>query len=184
MSTQPTDYDLSVLEDGDLEDELTRRRNAAGNQQAAARRQEERTKKVSELEAELAEKAAKLAEYERRDALSVATSELRAEGPLNAFLRNYDGDPTPDAIKAALAKDPDFSALVSFPPDPRDEAAAEQARNATLLAGGQSPLSGELTNEVVNTWPEDRRMQFRKDHPDLWGRLLKDEKFPAPTGYA
>lgn len=95
-----------------------------------------RKRDKAQRDAEVAELRAKVEKYERAEKLAAAKGELNASGPLAAFLRTYDGEPTADAIKAAIAKDPDFKTLITFTPDPRDEAAAGQADAAAKLKAG------------------------------------------------
>lgn len=141
----------------------------ARKQAAFARRQQEREAE----RARLADAEAKVASYERRDALDAAKAELKAEGPLGTFLRIYDGEPTADAIRKAVENDPDFKTLVTFPPDERDVNAAEQARNARNLAGGGEPAGGrEVTPDDIKTWNRERIQAFRANHPKEWDRLL------------
>lgn len=187
MSQQTTDYEdpFEGIPDDELSaDELAERRRARANANGYQHRQESR--KLREFEAKLAEAEKKLATYERRDALDTAIGDLNAEGPIKAFLRTYDGEPTADAIREAVAKDPDFSALVKFAPDPRDLAAAEQSGNAVKLASGESPVAGQLTAESIKNWPRDRKEAFRTEHKVLWDALLSNPDTPvaAPAGWA
>lgn len=183
MSTQPYEDPFEGVPDDQLsDDELAQRRRA----NAAGFQHRQQSKRERDLETELNETKAKLSKLERQDALTGATRELNAQGPLGAFLRNYDGEPTPGAIRQAVANDPDFSPLVTFPPDPRDVAAQEQATNATRLAGGQAPALGELTAKTVGSWPKDKQIMFMTQHRDVWDRLssFPDEAVAAPAGWA
>lgn len=178
MTTQPTDYDPDFADETDdhqqTPDEVARKRRAMHDMRQKA-------KAADEAQAKLAEAEAKLAQYERREALEKAKGELNAQGPLGAFLRTYDGEPTADAIRKAVAEDPDFRDLVVIPEDPRDAAAREQADNARRLAGADSPTLGEITPTDAAKWDRESRMAFMKQHPALYDKLLAGQTVTRPT---
>lgn len=162
-------------------DELdARRRNRAGYEH---RKENQRLK---ELEAENTDLKGRLGSYERREALDKAKAELNATGPLAAFLKVYDGEPTADAIRKAISEDPDFSGLITIPPDPVDVAREEQARVASQMAGSDAPQLGQLTAKVVGEWPMDKQILFMKEHRDAWDFLANNpkESVAAPVGWA
>lgn len=151
----------------------------AAKEAAFAKRQAERDAERKEL-ADLREYKAKT---ERESALTAAKADLNAQGPLGAFLKTYTGEPDADAIKAAVAADPDFASLITFPPDPRDAAAAEQARNAQAIATGQVS-AGQITPKDAAGWPTDKQKQFRDEHSAAWATLMRNEPVAAPAGWA
>lgn len=151
----------------------------ARRQAAFAKRQQEREAE----RAELAELRQFKADADRREQMDAAKAALNFEGPLGAFLRTYTGEPTADAIKAAVGADPDFKSLVTFTPDIADAAAAVAADNARNLAGG-STQPGQIDQKTVHGWDDERKRAFRTNHPDLWKQMLSEpeKQFPAPAG--
>lgn len=181
----PADFEIDPrIPDDELTDDELAARRASRNADHANRRIDNRALREAVARAEEAE--AKVAQFERREALTTAQSELKAQGPLGAFLRTYEGEPTPEAIREAISKDPDFRDLVIFEPDPVQVALAEQTANAAKLAGGTAPSLGQLAPKDIHAWPMDRKEQFRKEHPALWQRALTapDEPIAAPAGWA
>lgn len=110
---------------------------AAQKRAAFERRKSEREAERKEL-AELRDFKAKT---DRDAALTEAKAALNATGPLAAFLKNYDGEPTADAIRKAIEADDDFKTLVTFSADPRDVAAQVQNDGAARLRGAD-PVAG------------------------------------------
>lgn len=160
-------YEDDLSTDDPQADEKARR------QAAFAKRQQEREAE----RAELADLRKFKADSERREQMDAAKAALNFEGPLGAFLRTYTGEPTADAIKAAVEADPDFKTLVTFTPDIADAAAAVQAENARNLAGG-SALVGDITPADVKGWSEDKKRAFMTEHPKEWDRLLAGDSVP------
>lgn len=146
MPTTATD-DLGY--DDDLDDQQD---DPQGGDDPRARNREgydRRQRGKSQRDAELAELRAFKEQVERERALDSAKAELNASGPLGAFLRTYNGEPNAEAIKAAVAKDPDFRDLIAFPTDPRDEAAATQAAATAAVKGGAPLGASNLTEHVA-----------------------------------
>lgn len=171
-TAQDLDY-----EDGN-EDDLEPRRQRNGENNARRLAERERDEARQERDALKAENAA----LKRGDALRTTVADLNAEGPLGAFLRTYIGEPDADAIKTAVAADPDFSGLITFPPDPRDVAAAEQAKNGQIHAAGNT-VSGQITPEDYVGWDMARQVRFMEEHPDAWERLSTGEPVVAIPGW-
>lgn len=118
--------------------------DAQAKRDAFTRRKEAKAEKDKELNDLREYKAA----AERKEKLEEAKANLNATGPLGAFLRAYDGEPTAEAIRKAVESDPDFKPLIEFTPDPRDEAAQEQSRNAARMKGGD-PVAARAAEKIV-----------------------------------
>lgn len=177
-----TDDDVEALDDderADYDDWKARQQRRDTNRDGFNGR-----KLAKERDAALAaqrEAEAKLAKFERRDALAEAKRGLNAEGPIDAFLKVYDGEPTTDAIREAVAKDPEFSGLITIPPDIRDEAAREQWNNAQAMREGSPAGTGEVSPAAAAQWAPETIDAFRTNHPDEWDRLLKGENVQVPA---
>ncbi len=152
MGTAAEDYET----DEEREEREAAERADRGN--AAARRIKEREEKDKEL----TELRAFKAEQERREALAKAKDDLGAvTGPLGLFLKTYTGEPTADAIRKAVADDPDAKDAITFEPDPRDTAAAQQAADAAKRRGAD-PVATKALQSDVRPGPDRLRAYHEK----------------------
>lgn len=145
---------MTMAADLDTDDDLTDdpAEPKPGEQRSAA--YWERQTKAREKE--LAAERDKVATFERRDALDSARRDLKAEGPIGAFLTIYDGEPTPEAIREAASKHPEFKDLITFPEDPRDTAARVQNAGAAKVKGADPVATRSLED---NTAPGTPRLE-------------------------
>lgn len=135
-----TANDLGYDDDLNEQPDEAEQKRAAFEQRKAARDAER--KELEDLRAEKAER-------ERAQALDKAKAELNASGPLGLYLRTYKGEPTADAIRKAVADDPDAKDAITFEPDPRDSAAAAQASMAAKNKGGDPIGAKALTQDTA-----------------------------------
>lgn len=173
---------MTTAQDLDYDEEDTGTQPDAAAAAKAAAYAERQQKREAERQ-ELADLRRFKADADRKEQMDAAKAALNFEGPLGAFLRTYTGEPTADAIKAAVEADPDFKTLVTFTPDIADAAAAVAADNARNLAGG-STQPGQIDQKTVHGWDDERKRAFRTNHPDLWKQMLSEpeKQFPAPAG--
>lgn len=174
---------MTTAQDLDYDEEDTGTQPDAAAAAKAAAYAERQQKREAERQ-ELTDLRKFKADAERREQMDAAKAALNFEGPLGAFLKVYTGEPTADAIKAAVEADPDFKTLVTFTPDIADAAAAVQADNARKMAGAQALGSGMLAPADAAKWPVDQQLRFREAHKDAWDQLLNGKSVPTPAGWA
>jgi hypothetical protein len=93
------------------------------------------------------------------------------ENPMSQLFRDkYDGDLTPEAVKAAAMK----YGLIEAEQDPLADELQAQQRMADAANGAQ-PRPSQMTPEDVQEWPADRLMRFAKKYPDQWEALKRGE---------
>lgn len=184
MTTQPADdYDdpaPGVPDDQLTDDELAQRRAVRDRNRAGFEHRRE-SKEAKQLREENEALRRENETFKREKALAAAVADLQAEGPLRAFLSRYDGDPTPDAIRKAVADDPDWRDVVKIAPDPRDVAAAEQIKTAEHMAGATAPSLGAITPVEAAGWDVAAKTAFMHEHPDLWNDLLAGKTVAPPV---
>jgi len=84
----------------------------------------------------------------------------------------FEGDEPAEDWVAKLVSDYDFPMTEGAGSGTEGEPeAAKIARHARNAPAGGGTVSGTITPETVAGWPRDKRLRFRKEHPDAWKTL-------------
>lgn len=141
----------------------------------------EKAKRADAAEAKAADLEKKLADIQRDrtlDKLGIDT-ETR-EGKL--ALKVLDGVDTsdPKVARAALEE----YGLLEPEVDEKAEAAAAQQRITKTATGATPSNQGGVKPTDYASWPREKRLQFRRDHPDAFKALQRGETVQVSTTLA
>lgn len=93
------------------------------------------------------------------------------------FRKGYDGELTPEAIRAAAAE----SGLIEIEAPEQDEDEQAHERIAAASNGASTSSTANVTPATYAAWPREKRLAFMQAHPDLTDALGRGESVKLPA---
>lgn len=160
-------------DDGDEEEQQPERR--VSMKRADLKKMEDKGRRVDEAET-LA------ATLKRENAVLKAKLDLNEDQQTALFAVHKGDDLSPAALNATAVK---LGFVKADTPDTGTDAARNASDSIDQAVNGSTSSSGSglITPQVVRDWPADKLMRFRREHPDKFEQLKRNQPVPAVPGW-